>query len=290
MPSPPLPPRIALTDDVPPVRGWTSKRKAAVHSLAHEAGISQPDKLFPTGLALLCAGLMACLLVAFWKWEKTNEQLIEANRQIAIATKFGDGVLQDLALAREQTAKLDRERGNLVRMLGDAERLHANLRGELDSWRKKHREAVGNSEQALTEWMEYKKTLEKNLGETREQLVETSGALQKERTVAQQLVTVSEGERLSAERKANALAQQKRNAESQNQDLNQEAENLDAENARLNADVTRLKGVIGTLQTSNNILDARNAALVTDINVLRARIRKLEQGKDNDRDSSSRGN
>ncbi|MDB6075302.1 MAG: hypothetical protein JWO89_2942, partial [Verrucomicrobiaceae bacterium] len=190
----------------------------------------------------------------------------------------------------EQTAKLDRERGNLVRMLGDAERLHANLRGELDSWRKKHREAVGNSEQALTEWMEYKKTLEKNLGETREQLVETSGALQKERTVAQQLVTVSEGERLSAERKANALAQQKRNAESQNQDLNQEAENLDAENARLNADVTRLKGVIGTLQTSNNILDARNAALVTDINVLRARIRKLEQGKDNDRDSSGRGN
>ena len=288
MPSPPLPPRIALTEDLHTGRGWTSKKKNHADSHGSEANGSQAAAVFANGLVFFCAILMACLLAALWKWQKAEETARTASKQAAIASKFGDGVLQDLAQAREQSAKLDRERGNLVRMLGDAERLHATLRADLNTWRQKHQQVLGTSQEALTEWNQYRETLEKNLGATREQLAETNGKLQQQRSVAQQLVSVADGERESAERNAGRLAQQKQAAESENQDLNQKADDLDAENARLQANVTRLRGVVSTLETSNNVLDARNAALVTDINVLRNTIRKMEQNRDND--SSKRGN
>lgn len=234
---------------------------------------------------------MACLLAALWKWQKAEEATQKAAQQAAISAKFGDGVLEDLQLAREKAEKLDRERANWVRMLGDAERLHANLRAELNTWRQKHQQVLGTSQEALAEWNAYRDTLEKNLGATREQLAETNGKLQQQRTVAQQLVSVAEDERESAERAAGNLARQKQAAESENEDLNQKADSLDAENGRLKADVTRLKGVINTLETSNNILDARNAALVTEINVLRNTIRRLEQqNKDTSSPKNNNGN
>ncbi len=289
MPSPPLPPRIELTEDLHPTRGWTPKKKGRSSSNGSEAPANTAAAVFANGLVFFCAILMACLLAALWQWQKAEKAAKAASNQAVIATKFGDGVLQDLALAREQSAKLDRERGNLVRMLGDAERLHATLRADLNTWRQKHQQVLGTSQEALAEWNQYRETLEKNLGATREQLAETNGKLQQQRSVAQQLVSVSDGERESAERNAGKLAQQKQAVESENQDLNQKADDLDAENARLQANVTRLRGVVSTLETSNNVLDARNAALVTDINVLRNTIRKLEQNRDNN-DSSKRGN
>ncbi|MDB6138229.1 MAG: hypothetical protein JWO94_1301 [Verrucomicrobiaceae bacterium] len=307
MPSPPLPPRIALTDDLHPGHGPGSRRKTAPVAPVQEEAVRRPNNVFVNGLVFFCVVLMACLLAALWKWHKADEHSLAAARQAAVSMKFSDGVLQDLALAREQAAKLDRERANLVKMLGEAERLHANLRGELSSARQKHEEVVGSSKQALAEWNQYSQTLEKNLGTTRDQLAQTNGTLQQERTAAQQQISQVETERERAEREAGSLAQQKQAMENQNQAmenqnqaLDRQSQNLDAENARLQGDVTRLRGTISSLETSNNFLDSRNAALSVEISQLRStvyrletRIHSLEQGKDNDKDNSGnskRGN
>ena len=290
MPSPPLPPRIALTDDLRPVRAGASKRKGYGNTAQAGDG-GKVSAAFANGLTLFCFVLMVALLGALWKWQKASDQAEAAAKQAAVASSFSDGVLRDLALAREQAAKLDRERQNLVHMLGEAERLHASLRGELGAWRQKHDEVVGNSQQALAQWNEYGKTLETNLGATRAKLSESNDILDHERSAAEQQLSRVEDERERTARLANTLVQQKNAVEREKQVLDQKAQSLNEENNRLDGDVDRMRGVINNLEFLKNELNTRNATLAIDVNNLRgtvgrleAKIRALEQEKDRDRD------
>jgi len=239
--------------------------------------------MFANTLVFFCTVLMVGCLYVLWQWQKAEERAALADRQAAIATKLSDGVLQDLALAREQSAKLDRERGNVVKMLGEAERLHANLRGEIGNWQQKHDDVLDASKQALAEKDKYEQTLATNLDTTKSLLNQTGQALSEEPSTAQQSLARAEQERLLVEKEANLLAlqrnaadAQKRIAEKTTEELGQKAQLLNQENNRLDGDVTRMRGVINNLEILKNELNMRNVGLAGEINQLRATIRSLE--------------
>lgn len=239
---------------------------------------------------------MIGLLYVLWQWQNAEQRATAAGRQAEISSNFGDGVLQDLALAREQNTKLDRERENLVKLLGEAERLHASLRGELTSWRQKHDEVVSTSQEATAQLASYGQTLQKNLDSTRADLASTDATLRQERSENEQQQAQSSVDLAAAQQRAGALAMQKTAAERESRALDQQNQQLDAENQRMEGDVARLRGLVKTLQETNSGLDAINAGLVSQGNQLRARIkelegrvRSLEQDRDKDRNKKSAG-
>ncbi len=253
--------------------------------------------MFTNLLSVFCAALMIGLLYVLWQWQNAEQRAANASRQAEISGNFGDGVLQDLALAREQNTKLDRERENLVKLLGEAERLHASLRGELTSWRQKHDEVLSTSQEAVSQLASYGQTLQKNLDTTRTDLAATDATLRQERTTSQQQQAQADVDLAASQQKAGTLAMQKTAAERDNRALDQQNQQLDAENRRMEGDVTRLRGLVKNLENTNSGLDAINAGLVSQGSQLRARIkelegrlRTLEQDRDRDKNKKSGGN
>lgn len=286
MPSPPLPPRIALTDDPPVVQLHAPKRGRR----AKGADLDFPPGEAPTGgqtftnwLALGVFVLMMALAGMVWKWSKATEQTEAAARQAATAWSFSDGVLEDLSKAREQAAKLAGERETLIRVLGDAQKQQASLRSEFTSWQQKHQQVVASSERALAQLSQYGQTLENNLGTAQAQLAATGQTLEQERTTAEQERNDSEqqiaqlgNEKTKAQLEAEDQARQKLAAERSAIMLDQAAKGLDNDNARLQTEISRLRSTIGALETENTAEQLRNATLIGDISRQRDKISSLE--------------
>ena len=295
MPSPPLPPRIELTGDLSTVHSTLSKgRNRSITTALQSPGNSQgkASAAFANALAVFCTLLMVGLLFTLWKWQRAEKSEAAAKRQTEISSKLSDGFLQELVKAREQSAKLDRERSNLVKLLGDAERLHANLRSEVGAWQQRHEAAVEVSQQAMAE----SSMTHQALNSTRSLLAQTNNALSDERSAAEEDLAQAEDARQKLEAQAGQLANQvnvaeaqKRAADRVNADLGMKTQALTNENARLDGDVNRLRGVINNLEFLKNELNNRNQALAIEVNQLRltvggleAKIRSMEQEKEKD--------
>ena len=275
MPSPPLPPRIELTGGPYSGSGGNGKRKTWQSAQASTA-TSKASGTFTNVLVFFCTALMVSLLIVLWQWQKAQERASAAERQADISGKLSDGVLTDLAVAREQAAKLDRERAQLVKMLGEAERLHASLRGELSVQQQQRAEDVAATNLTLAESTKTGQALQS-------ELEKTSATLSTERSAAEQEATRADEELQKVEREAALLAQQrnaaeakKRQTERANQELDQKAQSLNLENDRISADLVRLRGVINNEEILRNELNLRNIGLADEVNRLRATIRKLE--------------
>ncbi len=296
MPSPPLPPRIALPDDPPLARNrWRLKgrRNGLVEDDLLAGGASRAGQAFTNWLCLIAVVLMVALAGTSWQWLKAREQAEAAAKQAAMAWKFGDGMLEDLAQTRDHTAKLEGERETLIRVLGQAERLHTSLRNEFSTWQKKHEEVVASSERALSQLTQYGQTLETSLGATQAQLAETSQTLQQARAASEEQISQLDGQKTKAEADAAALAQQQNALEVAAGALGQKAQNLDSDNGRLQAEVSRLRTEISSLQTENAAEQLRNNELSSEvarqrekIGALEARLQAAERERDMERDKA----
>lgn len=296
---PKLPPtqRIALTDDLPPRGKGASKAGKRLPSLGPDRSVSRSLAMFTNLLSLFCAALMIGLLYLLWRCQEAEQRAIKAARQAELTGNFSDGVLQDLALARVQNTKLDRERENLVKLLGEAERLHASLRGELSSWRQKHEDVIASSQEAAATLTNDNEALKKDLSTTRANLDVTDASLRQARAENEAQQAQAGADMEASLQKARSLAMQKTAAEQQNRALDLENQKLDADNQRMEGDVERLRGLVKTLESTNSGLDAINAGLVSQSNHLRARIkeleakvRSLEQDRDRDKSKKATGN
>ena len=298
MPSPPLPSRIEIKGDLSSPRKTASRGQDTVANRTK----GQNFALYSNVLTVFCTVLMVALFAIWSKWQTAEDRARIAERRAAISANFGDGILQELALAREQSAKLDRERGNVVRMLGEAERLHASLRGELGQWQRKQEETVAASQAALAEVAQEKQAQASELGKTQAELNQSTQKLDQERMATQQELDRADAELQKAAYEAQVLAQQRNAAEAQKskaeraqQELDKKAQVLNEENNRMDGDISRLKGVINNEEILRNELNLRNVALAAEANQLRAavgrletKLRELEQERDKDRDRENR--
>ena len=276
MPSPPLPPRIALTDDPPVILGHGVKKSRRTGAAIFAGEVSSAGQSFTNWLSLIVVVLMVALAGAIWKGSKTSEQAEAMAKQAATAWKFGDGVLEDLAKARDQSAKLAGERETLIRVLGEAERLHAGLRREFSSWQQKREEVAAGSQRTLAQMSQDSQALEKSLGSAQAELAESGQALRQERMTSQQQVAQLDDEKNRAESAADALAQQKAAVEREAGALDQEAKDLDSNNGRLRAEIARLHHDISLLETENTAEQLRSASLSSEAAKLRHTVSSLE--------------